>query len=472
MAYFAKQILAKWTNGEWINDRVNSPIEGFSIDSRKIDSNQMFVALKTDKRDGHHFVGDAEKRGAMAALTEQYIGNSRIPQLKVNEGVNALQTIAFKHRETFSGSIVGITGSCGKTSTKDLLSILLGEKRVLKTAGNLNNHLGVPLTLLRLDSGKHDFGVVEAGINSRGEMSDLADMINADWGIVTMIGRAHLELLKDLDTIAREKVNLLKIGKQKQGVVYPASCLQYRSFQTITHTSNYVLTPISMRMPEVDWIKPIRYWCENDEWNQWVLFLKGSNDIIRSFRVPNLSPGMRQNLALALYVAGELGVSDALLQQRLNHWCPSENRGEVFQTEKGWIYSDCYNANPDSMRDSLKAFNASFDAKLPRLFVLGSMYELGQFASQYHQKVGEDLRVRPGDEVVCVGDFASDYATGLIKNGVEQEQIVELSDVSEAVEKVGHFEGAVFLKGSRMNRLETLIPNNAQKVVLEAGNLC
>jgi UDP-N-acetylmuramyl-tripeptide synthetase len=171
MAYFAKSLLAKWTRGEWINPANDPRIEGFSIDSRNITSAEMFVALRTEKRDGHAYVTDAARKGATAALTEEWVGNAEIPQLKVKEGVNALQMMAKGHRLTFSGPVVGITGSNGKTSTKEMLALLLGEKRTLKTAGNLNNYLGVPLTLLRLDSSKHDSAVVEAGINQPGEMS-------------------------------------------------------------------------------------------------------------------------------------------------------------------------------------------------------------------------------------------------------------------------------------------------------------
>lgn len=472
MAYFERHILAKWTSGEWINDRSSNKIQGFSIDSRRVDQKEMFIALKSDVRDGHAFVADAEKRGATAALTEQCVGGANIPQLKVKKGVNALQTIAKNHRYGFSGPIIGITGSCGKTSTKDLLANLLGEKKVLKTAGNLNNYLGVPLTLLRLDNTKHDFGVIEAGINMKNEMGVLADVINADIGIVTMIGRAHLELLCTLESVAKEKADLLRLGKQKDSVIYPASCLKYRAFRNIDSAPNHVLTPIGQELPELEWLNPVHYWCLLDDQKHWNLFLRNKNGTQRQFVIPSLSPGMRQNLALAIFTAGELGVADSVLQERILNWYPSDNRGQVLRTQKNWIYSDCYNANPDSMRDSLEAFRSTFDEMLPRLYVLGSMYELGDDSSSFHREVTARIDLRATDRVICVGKYAADYCAGLKYSAVEDSQIYCCEEASMAAEQIREFEGAVFLKGSRLNRLETLIPSDAKKIVLESGKLC
>ena len=472
MVYFAKEKLAKWTRGEWINSRKDDAINGFSIDSRNIDRKEMFIALRSERRDGHAFVADAEARGASAALTEEYVDRSNIPQLKVDRGVNALQAIAHNHRNLFTGPIVGVTGSCGKTSTKDLLSHLLGERRVLKTAGNLNNYLGVPLTLLRLDEQRHDFGVIEAGINMRDEMGQLAEMIDADYGIVTMVGHAHLELLETLENVAKEKSDLLRLGKQKQGVVYPASCLRYKAFRDLTETTNHVLTPLGQQLPELDWINPVNYWCLLDDYNRWNLTLCTKDGVQRKFFIPNMSPGMRQNLALALVTASELGVSDEVLQQRLLRWYPSDNRGQILRSEKSWVYSDCYNANPDSMRDSMTAFESTFEKGLPRLYVLGSMYELGENAEQYHRDVTSRMVARNQDQFVFVGKYAKEYQAGLAYNGYNLSNVSCVETAEEAKSIVENFEGAIFLKGSRLNRLENLIPASAENIVLETGKLC
>jgi UDP-N-acetylmuramoyl-tripeptide--D-alanyl-D-alanine ligase len=472
MVSFPKEKLARWTRGEWVNSDRDTEIAGFSIDSRNIDRKEMFIAVRSERRDGHAFVADAERRGASAALTEEYVPHAGIPQLKVKQGVAALQSIAHQHRLTFSGPVVGITGSCGKTSTKDLLAFLLGESKVLKTAGNLNNYLGVPLTLLRLDNERHDFGVIEAGINQRDEMADLANIIDADFGIVTMIGHAHLELLENLDGVAREKSNLLRFGRSKQGIIYPVSCLRYAAFRDLRDTVNHVVTPLGQQVPELEWIKPVYYWCLLDDSNRWNLFLSGNDGVQRRFFIPNMSPGMRQNLALAILTASEMGVDDATMQLRLLRWYPSDNRGQVLRCERSWLYSDCYNANPDSMRDSLSAFESTFDAALPRLYVLGSMYELGPDAPAFHRSITGRIRARNIDRFVFVGKYASDYREGLAYNGFSLDQVECFENAEQAKATVHAFEGAVFLKGSRLNRLETLIPPSAEKIVLDSGRLC
>lgn len=464
MAYFEQSDLEKWSRGEWVNTHSVPAIRGFSIDSRNVDSNEMFIALRSEKRDGHAFVGDAARRGASAALTEQFIPDAGIPQLKVKQGSRALQDIALNHRRRFKGSVVGVTGSCGKTSTKDLISLLLGEKRVLKTAGNFNNTLGVPLTLLRLDSEQHDFGVVEAGINTRDEMNDLAGMIDPEIGVVTMIGRAHLEGLGSLEHVAKEKATLLAGGRPMHAVIYPLACHGYAAFKNLDHTMNRVLCPLGEWIPSDPWIRPVLYWSVSESRGRWSLFLQESGKPRRKFVVGNLSAGMRQNAALAILTASELGVSDADIQWRLMLWHPSANRGEVLQTANGWVYSDCYNANPDSMIDSLRAFEATFEPAYSRLYVLGSMHELGENSAIYHEEVGSKLKLRSCDRAICVGRDAQAFYNGLVAAGNTPDQVALAATADEISLLVSAFEGVVFLKGSRSNRLERLIPENSTSI--------
>jgi len=472
MPVFTRDKLQEWTHGEWFADSNDTRVQGFSIDSRRIDREHMFIALKTPQRDGHEFLVDARRRGAAAALTEQWIPHADIPQLRVKQGANALQDIARNYRKQFGLPVVGITGSCGKTSTKDALALLLGGKdKVLKTSGNLNNTLGVPLTLLSLDEAKHNFGVVEAGINMKGEMRQLADMIDAEIGIVTMIGHAHLELLGGLQQVAEEKVQLLLGGRQKQALVFPHSCMKYDVFRKLNHAKNLVLTPLGAETESNHWSEYIHYWCELRD-NGWVLSLLSKDGPVRTFSVPKISAGMRQNLALSIVTASELGVSDELIQKRIFEWQPSDNRGEILKADDQWIYSDCYNANPDSMVDSLNAFENTFSVSLPRYYVLGSMYELGPQSTAYHRQLGAKLKLRTKDKVACVGDFANDLRLGLLQAGVNAAQITCADNADALKTNINEFKGAVFLKGSRANRLERLIPENCSRTILDTGKLC
>ncbi|MBP6307435.1 MAG: UDP-N-acetylmuramoyl-tripeptide--D-alanyl-D-alanine ligase, partial [Opitutaceae bacterium] len=203
MPCFSPTQLAQWTGGRWTAQPV-SPLSGFSVDSRLLRSGQVFVALTTGRRDGHDFLGSAASQGASAALVARAVQNVALPQLVVPDVLVAFQAIAREHRRLFRGPVVGITGSCGKTSTKNLLAALLGGEGggVLATEGNLNNHIGVPLTLTRLDPLIHRFAVVEAGISAPGEMSPLAGMIEPEVAITTLIAPAHLAELGGLAGVA------------------------------------------------------------------------------------------------------------------------------------------------------------------------------------------------------------------------------------------------------------------------------
>ena len=188
--------IAQWTQGTWLPAPSNSELSGVCFDARLVQPGELFVAITGDERDGHDFVRQAHARGAAAAMVERSVESS-LPQLLVRDTLQGLMQMASAHRKTFRGRLCGITGSCGKTSTKSLLAHLLSlDGAVHATPGNWNNQIGVPITLLGLDPLSDRFSVVEAGINQTGEMPFLAQMIEGDLTIVTIIGAAHLEQLR------------------------------------------------------------------------------------------------------------------------------------------------------------------------------------------------------------------------------------------------------------------------------------
>ena len=221
--------LEKLTHGQW-KSRPERQISGFSIDSRNLGEGDLFIAINAD-RDGHDFLSSAEKNGAIASLVERVQLDVPIPQLLVKDSIKAFHEIAHDHRKKFKGPVVGVTGSCGKTSTKDILGILLGNDRALCTEGNLNNHLGVPLTLLKCDNKVHKYAVVEAGINQIGEMSLLANMIEPTIVLVTIIAPSHLEGLKSVEQIASEKADLFSKSNRTKAVFFPEECLEFKEFK-------------------------------------------------------------------------------------------------------------------------------------------------------------------------------------------------------------------------------------------------
>jgi len=440
--------MAAWTGGHWT--RPPGGIGGFTQDTRQLGAGQMFVALKSDKRDGHDFLGEARNRGAAAALVGREVKGADLPQLVVTDPQAAFQRIAREHRREFLGLVVGVTGSVGKTSTKDLLGLLLGgPAEVLTTAGNLNNQLGVPLTLTRLDPAGHRAAVVEAGISGPGEMAPLVAMIEPDHGVVTVVAPAHLAGLGTIENVAHEKW-LLLAGVGRRGLqVFPVSCCRFAEFRTLDNA--LVLVPESeggSRFAERQVVFSVAQRSDRTE-----LALDGS----RHFLLRRVSSGMAQNAALALALASELGVDDAQLQTRLEAWQPSKWRGELRQVGEATVYCDFYNANPASMADAIEAFDGQVPADQPRLYVLGCMEELGPQSAAYHRELGCLLRLRRGDYLYAIGDQAAALREGLLASGNAAAQVEVLADLHPVQERLAGFKGAVFLKGSRRYQLEQLI---------------
>ena len=452
MPTFAPDKLATWTGGTW-SPLTGAAVTGFSQDTRTLGAGQAFVAIKTGKRDGHDFLAEAAARGAAAALVGRPVAGSGLPQLVVADPLAAFQRIAREHRREFHGPVVGVTGSVGKTSTKDLLALLLGgapePSPVLATEGNLNNHLGVPLTLTRLDPARHRAAVVEAGINSPGEMLPLADMIEPDHAVVTLVGPAHLEKLGSLEGVAAEKVTLL-LGVRRGGLqVFPVSCWQHLAFHDLANP--LILVPENEGMVRVTG-RTVKFNVFHRPERTEVRL-----DGRRTFILRRVSAGMAQNTALALALGSELGVDDATLQARLQDWRPSQWRGELRRHGDAVVYCDFYNANPASMADSIDAFNGMVGEDLPRLYVLGCMEELGGDAAGYHRRFGRTLLLNPGDRLFVIGGQAADLREGLLENGNDPAQVGVIADLAPVRAHLADFKGAVFLKGSRRYQLETLL---------------
>jgi UDP-N-acetylmuramoyl-tripeptide--D-alanyl-D-alanine ligase len=464
MPLFAPEKLAAWTGGRWTR-APDRPLTGFNQDTRLLGAGEAFVALRTGKRDGHDFLGEAEARAAAAAVVARAVPGAALAQLVVADPLAALQRIAREHRREFHGTVIGVSGSAGKTSTKDLLALLLGGAPAIHaTEGNLNNHIGVPLTLGRLDPAVHTAAVVEAGVNSPGEMAILAEMIEPDHSLITLVGPAHLEGLGSLEGVAAEKARLPAANRPGGLAVFPVGCWVYAPFQALA--SPLVLVPANEDMVRVG-ARTVAFT---------VLHRPGRTEVTlagrRNFVLRRVSGGMAQNAALALALASELGVDDARLQSRLADWQPSKWRGELRTSGEAIVYADFYNANPASMADAMAAFAGLVRAELPRVYVLGCMEELGAGSAGYHRQLGRSLLLRPDDFLFVLGDQAESVRAGLLENGNDPARVAAVDDLAPVRARLAGFKGAVFLKASRRYQLETVLDPAAarQKGAGEGGH--
>ena len=453
MPTFTPSLLAEWTGGHWGHEpRV--ALTGFTVDTRTITAGQVFVALRTERRDGHDFLDTARAAGAGAALVSRLNPAVDLPQLVVADPLVAFQAIARAHRRLFTGPVIGISGSCGKTSTKDLLALLLGGPGagVLATEGNLNNHLGVPLTLTRLDPAEHRFAVVEAGISGPGEMDVLAGMIEPDISITTLIGPAHLLELGGLEGVAREKSRLGAAVRPAGMAVFPGQCAAFSAFRDLS-VPRMVLEPAEVIRPEQP-PRDVVYYTTTQRDDSTAVALAYGLPPPLTFTFRKVSQGMAQNAALAICAALWLGVSAKQIQERLQAWGAARWRGEIIRSGERLYYVDCYNANPASMRDALQNFDSIAPASRPRLYLLGCMEELGIGAAAFHFETGAALRLRSGDRAVVVGGEAASYRDGLFSAGAAAAQVELCSDAASLAPLVSSWDGSVFVKGSRKYQLE------------------
>lgn len=456
MPTFSPVQLAQVTGGRWTAQPV-AALSAFTFDTRKLRAGDIFIALKTDKRDGHEFLADAQAAGAAAALVSQPNPTLMLPQLVVADPLAAFHAIAREHRRAFCGPVVGISGSAGKTSTKDLLSLLLGGEScgVLATEGNLNNHLGVPLTLTRLDPQKHAFAVIEAGISTPGEMAPLAAMIAPDVSIITLIAPAHTEELGGLEGVAREKSMLSAATRPGGLAILPKQVAEFAAFAALG-VNTLVLERADVIRPML--MPPGRgYYAVSHRADRTGISLVRGAPPATVYTTRRISDGMAQNAALAICAALHLGVSREEIQARLASWKPGKLRAEMRHVDGRLLYLDCYNANPASMTDALATFAAIAPADEPRLYVLGCMEELGAESAAHHRALGRSLRLRENDHVFVIGTHAHDVCAGVLEQGDFARQLQIVAALEPIAAFLAEWRGAVFVKGSRRYQLEKIL---------------
>lgn len=445
MGTFEPEFLAGACGGRWVVGEPTNGVSGFSYDTRSLSPGDMFIAIETPIRDGHDFLADAKAKGAVAALVEKPQESIDLPQLQVASSLEAFRDIARAFRRTWTFPVIAVTGSCGKTSVKDLLTQLLGGANcVHATQGNLNNSIGVPATMLGADGEGCRFAVIEAGISELGEMATLAKAIEPDIAVFTAIGPAHLDGLENIDTIAREKA-LLASGEMTKDAYLGSTWAPY-SEKVLGGGGCLLVEDDSMPLP----------------WSYRSLQEDGGSRIeirgaegIEAYRIPAVGRGNISNAALAIAVARSCGISVHEISHQLRNWKPSGMRGEWRSAGQANVFVDCYNANPLSMSDALDVFRSTSTS--PRFYVVGSMGELGDQAESLHEKIGGEIILAAGDRVGLVGDWARSYYEGMRDAGQNMDQVAIFETVDGLETELKAFKGDVFLKGSRRYRLETAL---------------
>lgn len=451
---------AEITGGHWTRVLGDSCLRGEWLhDSRRVRAGDCFVALRGGERDGHDYVAAAAQAGAVAALVEEEVAAADVPQLVVEDSLTALQALGSARRRAFGGPVVAVTGSFGKTTVREMLGLAMGE-RWLRSRENFNNHLGLPMTLWRLDAQRHAGGIVEVGINRCGEMAALAGLARPDVVIFTGVGPAHLEQLGDLAGVAREKATLASGVPDGGQVFLPLALLEYAPFAALTERLRVTAVGPAEAGGE-PLVEPGSFyhynWTENaDRPGTGELQVEGPGGPGR-FNLAAGSAGLVSNAALVVACGRWLGREDAELGEALAQWRPYRQRGERVRCGETEFYVDCYNANPASMVDSAARFQTLYPGG-EHLYIVGGMEELGEAAAEWHEWTGRTMPVVANSRVIVMGPWAEALAAGLRDQGIAEEAITVVEDVESLRERVAGFRGAVFLKGSRRYGLERVIP--------------
>ena len=374
--------------------------DGVSTDSRKCPKDSMFIALKGDNFDGNVFVENAIESGCRFALTsdEQRANNKTI--FYVPDTLVALQQLASYHRQQMNATVIAITGTNGKTTTKELTSAVMKAKYgddVINTEGNLNNHIGVPLTLLRIKT-HHKYAIVEMGANHPGEIKTLADIALPDYGLITNVGTAHILGFGSFEGVIKTKCELYDNLKMHNGTIF------------VNGSNNNIF-------PKSEGANRIVYGVDGSSLNASVesadpfLKVKFSNGY--SAQTNLIGAYNLENVMAAACVGIHFGVDMPTIVSALENYKPSNNRSQFISTSSNKLIVDAYNANPTSMKAALDNF-ISLKSDSEKALILGDMLELGKDSEAEHGKIVEMIAASGIKKVMLVGqNFASVAKSGM-----------------------------------------------------------
>lgn len=411
-----------------------------TTDSRNCPENALFFALKGDSFNGNRFAAQALAAGCSYAIVDEPVNDIDGRYILVDNCLKTLQELAYHHRKACGTPIIGITGTNGKTTTKELMASVLSKKfNLLYTLGNLNNHIGVPLTLLRIKP-EHRLAVIEMGANHPGEIKELVKIADPDIGLITNVGKAHLEGLGSFEGVIKTKGELYDYLREKGGKIF-------------INMENPYLTSIAKGLVQIPYATNAGYpiWGEviscspflNLRWftDYGKKHYNVQTNLIGSYNL--------ENALAAICVGMHFGVSPENICSALEEYIPSNNRSQLKETEQNTLIIDAYNANPTNMVAAIRNFQ-QYDA-IRKAVILGSMKELGNQSEEEHKLLAFNIAENNFDRVFLIGNEFRQTNTDY--------PIFENSEAFINYLKEQPLQGyTILLKGSRGNQLESIVP--------------
>ena len=446
--------IVQFVEGKLNQNNEDIEIIGVSTDSRKIETNQLFVPLIGENFDGHQFIQTAIEKGATATLWKRSIPypnelNKSIPVILVDDTLVALQRLAKEYKNMVQPIVVGVTGSNGKTTTKDLIASILRQKyKVHKTIGNLNNHIGLPLTLLSMPFDT-EVAVLEMGMSNKGEIELLTNIAQPDIAVITNIGESHIEYLKTRENIALAKLEIVK-GLKEQGLLIAngdepllrnlVGGNGHFQIKWIGNGEKNQSYPVEKKLLDSE-----KMFFTTSDGADYVLPLLGNHNVI--------------NAMLAIEVGKKLNIDVPTIKKGLEELQITGMRLEKQVAKNGaLLLNDAYNASPTSMKASLELL-ASFPNTLKKVAILGDMLELGKQEKEYHNEIGRLCASLNIDHLITTGTLGKEIFRGALNANLDDQDATHLpiEDISDFV--LHHFDQntVILVKASRGVHLERVV---------------
>ena len=440
---FLREVV-KAVNGKFFGDKnkLDEMICDVKIDSRKVCTGSLFIAIKGEKFDGHDFIDQAFLNGAVCVLSEKNLDIEK-NFIKVESCKQALMDLAEYYRNLFDIKVIGITGSYGKTSVKDLTADILMEKyNVVRTMGNFNNNIGLPLSVFELND-ETEILVLEMGTNHFGEISNLSKIVRPDVCVINNIGVAHMENFLSRDGILKAKCEIFDYAN--------------KNFVSILNGDDEYLRKIKLDEKQV-------FYCGFEKNND--IYVEKISDDKKNFKVNIMDCEINldfanemfiKNCVMAIGIGKYFGVKDKDIKKAIENFEFKNMRMELINVKnKFYIISDVYNANPDAMKgaiDSLVLFDKKNIKK--KICILGDMLELGDEAKEFHEEIGKYIDNKKIDLVICIGELAKNIFDEI--NKVKKEYFRAKEDFFDGMNKFDFDESVILIKASRGMKFEEIV---------------
>ena len=443
MKKFTLDEIAESCGGKFVGNDSDKNIEITSVerDSRQVKDGSLFLAIRGERVDGHDYIEKCFASGAVCAVCEKPLVNATKPYILVDSTLEAVKKIAKAYRQKFDIPVVGVSGSVGKTSTKEMLYAVLSQKyKTHKTQGNLNNELGVPLTLLSMPEDTQA-AVIEMGISDFGEMTRLSEMVQPTICVLTIIGCCHLENLGDRDGVLKAKTEMFKNAAENAEYILNGD-----------DDKLYSVTEVNGKTPiYFGFASDNDYYAEDIENNGegGISCTLCFDDTRLNVTIPAIGSYMVSN-ALAAVAAGRLlGLSEEQLINGVQSYKTVGSRANVINTGKIRIIDDCYNANPTSVKASLDTL-VNFSGR--KVAILGDMKELGADELKLHLETGKYAKDKGVDLVIAAGPLAKELA-----KGADGEWFESVEQVKSAIPALINEGDTVLVKASHSMHFEEIV---------------